>query len=135
MLADPLVLKDSAGSDVTFKLQSTITDPKTLKTTTKRTDASRSAAEPRVLEIIQSVTGTGINRVRRTNVKLYDTQLSTAGVPSTLTFVGAWVFPLNGEHSTTDLDDSITVVADLFLSTASLAVDSSKRSDLLLGLA
>jgi hypothetical protein len=133
MLSDPLTLKDSTGTDVSFSLVSNVTDPKTGAVTTKRTDASRDPNSPRVLTIKQSITGQGANRVRRTTVQVADTQLSVAGVPYTMTYQGSWVYPLNGEFGTTDLDNAVCIGSDLFLSTASLAVDATKRSALLQG--
>lgn len=135
MLSDPLVLKDSAAVDVTLDLSSNVTDPKTGQITTTRTDASRSATEPRVLIIKTNITGSGANRVRRTEATVADTQLSASGVPYTMTYKLSWVFPLNGEFSNTDLDDAICIASDLILSTGSLAVDATKRSALLRGLA
>lgn len=133
MLADPLTLKDSAGTDITFDLVSSVTDPKTGQVTTKRTDASRSESEPRILSIKTSVTGSGQNRVRRLSVQVSDTHLSDVGVPYTMTYQGSWVYPLNGEFASSDLDSAICIASDLFLSTASLAVDATKRSALLQG--
>lgn len=133
MLADPMTLKDSSGTDVTFNLVSNITDPKTGGVTTRRTDAARSATEPRDIVIKTTVTGSGTNRVRRVTIQLADLQLSVAGVPSTMTYQGSWVFPLNGEFATGDLDNAICIVSDLLLTTASLAVDATKRSALLQG--
>lgn len=135
MLADPLTLKDSAGVDVVFNLVSNVTDPKTGKLTTTRTDASRitTPGEPRLLIVEQTQTGSGLNRVRRTTVTVLDTHLSAAGVPYTTSYKAGWVFVLNGEFTTTDLDDSICIVDDLYLSTTSLAVDTTKRGALLQG--
>lgn len=133
MLSDSLTLKDSANTDVVFNLVSSITDPKSGQVTTRRTDASRSPTEPRDLTIKTAITGSGPNRVRRTSWQVSDTQLSTAGVPSTMIYQGSYVYPLNGEFATVDLDNSICIGSDLVLSTASLAVDATKRAALLQG--
>jgi len=136
MLADPLVLKDSAAADTSLALVSNVTDPKTGKVTSTRTNTTspHSESEPLKLTINQSVTGSGAARVRRTQVLITDTHVnSTTGVPSTASYQGSWVFPLNGEFSTTDLDDLICLACDLFLSTGSLAVDATKRTALLQG--
>jgi hypothetical protein len=133
MLSDPIVLKDSAAADVTFSLLTNVTDQKSGQTTTVRTDISRGPTEPRTLTIKTNVTGSGANRVRRTSWLLSDTQLSVAGIPSTMTYQGSWVYPLNGEFATSNLDDSICLGSDLVLTTASLAVDTTKRAALLQG--
>jgi len=133
MLPDPLTLKDSAGTDVVFNLTSSVTDPKTGAVTTKRADASRGPTEPREVIIKTSITGSGQSRVRRTAVQVADTQLSATGIPYTMTYQGSWVYPLNGEFAPGDLDNAICMCGDLFLTTASLAVDTAKRASLLQG--
>lgn len=134
MLADPTILKDSAAVDVTFNRVTSITDAKSGQTVTTYSDASRTdPSEPRSLVIKTNITGVGANRVRRTSWLVSDTQLSAAGVPSTMTYQGSWVFPLNGLFATTDLDHAICIGSDLVLSTASLAVDSTKRTSLIQG--
>lgn len=133
MLSDPLTLKDAAAVDVIFNMVSNVTDPKTGAVTTRRTDASRGPTEPRELIIKTSITGSGASRVRRVAVQVADTQLSTTGVPSTMTYQGSWVYPLNGEFATGDLDNAICIGSDLMLTTASLAVDTAKRAALLQG--
>lgn len=130
MLADPLVLKDTSATDLNFDLVSTVVDQKTGLLTTTRTDRSRSETEPRKVVIKSNITGSGPNRVRRVTILGSDTQLNAAGVPSTATFQGSWVFPLNGEFASTDLDNLIVIVSDLYLSTAALAVDATKRAAL-----
>jgi hypothetical protein len=133
MLSDPLTIKDSAGTDVVFNLTSSVTDPKTGAVVTKRADASRGPTEPRELIIKTSITGSGQSRVRRVAVQCADTQLSATGIPYTMTYQGSWVYPLNGEFATGDLDNAICITCDLFLTTASLAVDTAKRAALLQG--
>jgi hypothetical protein len=133
MLSDPLVLKDSAAADVTFNVSSSLTDPKTNQVTTRRIDASRDPNEPRELVIKTTVTGSGANRVRRISIQGSDTQLSVAGVPSTMTYNVSLVFPLNGLFAQTDLDSLACIVSDVVLSTSGLAVDTTKRAQLLSG--
>lgn len=130
MLADPLVLKDSAGTDLNFDLLSTVVDPKTGQLVTTRSDRGRSDTEPRKVVIKNNITGSGANRVRRVTVLVSDTKLNDQGVPFTSTYQGSWVYSLNGLFATADLDNLICIGSDVFLSTASLAVDTTKRAAL-----
>lgn len=133
-LSDPLVLKDSTGTDVSFGVQSTFSgktpaDP----SGSNRVDAASSASEPRTLVIKQQVTGKGTSRVRRTLVQTQSTDIDSNGVLSQLTLNLSWVFPLNGSFSATDLSNAICLIADAVLTTGSLAVDTTKVNALLRG--
>lgn len=132
-LGDPAVLKDSAAADHNFDVvSSTILKDGTVQTT--RVDRASSATEPVNLVVKQGVTGKGAARVRRTLIQITNVQVSSAtGLPSQLTLNLSWVFPLNGEISNTNLYDALCYVADLVLSTGSLAVDTTKVGSLLQG--
>jgi len=130
-LGDPLVLKDSTGTDVNFDIERTFTN-KDGSNGTDRVDRASSAIEPRKLKISQIVSGKGATRVRRTLIQYTKTVL-VAGVPSQLTANLTLVFPLNGAISTTDVSNAICCLADAVLTTGSLAVDTTKTNALLQG--
>jgi hypothetical protein len=132
-LGDPLVLKDSAAADHNFDIQSsTILKDGTVMTT--RVDRASSPVEPLNLIVKQNITGKGTARVRRTLVQITNVQISaTTGLPSQLTTNLSWVYPLNGELTTTDVYNALCFIADLVLSTGSLAVDTTKVGYLLQG--
>jgi hypothetical protein len=125
-------LKDAAGVDVSFAIQSvisgrTISDP----TGTTRVDSASSASEPRKVVIKQQQTGTGSKRVRRTLAQVTDERIDSLGVSSQLTLNLSWVFPLNGEFTNTDLHNSIAILGDLVGGT--VTIDSTKVAALLQG--
>jgi hypothetical protein len=133
-LADPLVVKDASGTDVSFAVQSVIaaTAPDS-SSGTYRVDTGSTASEPRRLVVKQVVTGKGANRSRRTLVQLTKDKVSDAGVTSQLLFNGSWTFPLNGLFAASDLYDILALWCDVALTTGSLAVDTTKVGALLRG--
>lgn len=132
-LSDSLTLKDHAAADVVFNTTTVTTDPKTGQTTKVREAVGFDPSAPLVLTIKTQKTGKGAGLTRRVNVNASRTKLDTALNPSVAQFYGQIVMPLNGQFSDNDIDDLICYVADLILSTASLAVDSTKRAALLRG--
>lgn len=132
MLSDPLTLKDNAGTDVSYVVTSTI--PATSQGTgTIRVDSASSASEPRTLTIKQSITGKGKSRVRRTLLQIQQTKLDTAGNPVLQTNNLSWTFQLDGTYVAADLYHNLCQLADLVLTTGSLAVDATKGAALLQG--
>lgn len=130
-LGDPLVLKDSSGTDHNFDLvsQTTLKDG-TVQST--RVDRASTPTEPVTLVIKQSITGKGLSRVRRTLVQLTTVKVSaTTGLPSQHTQNFSWVFPLNGEVSNTEVYNSIAWLGDLLGGT--VTVDTTKVGYLLQG--
>jgi len=133
-LSDPLVLKDSTGTDVSFAVQSIISskgiaDP----SGSIRVDSGSTASEPRRLVIKQQETGKGATRARRTLIQVTDDRVSATGVSSQLVFNGSWVFPLNGEFAAVDLYNALAIWCDAVLTTGSLTVDTTKVTALLQG--
>lgn len=132
-LPDPLVLKDSTLTDVTFSIQTILPTKDANSGGSIRVDTASGATTPRNFVIKQSITGKGTSRVRRTLVQVTQVKLDSAGNSSQLTHNLSWVYPLNGIFSATDLYNAICIAADAVLSTASLAVDTTKVSALLQG--
>ena len=130
-LGDPIVLKDAAGTDHNFDLQSTIQlKDGTIQST--RVDRASTPQEPLSLVIKQSVTGKGSSRVRRTlvqftNVKVNSTSVLTAVYTQNFSFV----YPLNGDYTTTDVNNGIAFLGDLLGGT--VTVDTTKVGYLLQG--
>jgi hypothetical protein len=132
-LGDPLVLKDSALVDHNFDVTSSTVKPDgTVESI--RVDRASAAATPVNLRVSQRITGKGLARVRRTLVGYTKVKINaTSSVQSQLGINLTWVYPLNGDVTATDLYDGLCHLADLVLSTGSLAVDTTKVGYLLQG--
>lgn len=130
-LGDPLVLKDSSGTDHNFDLQSqAILKDGTVKST--RVDRASSPSEPVTLIIKQSVTGRGPNRVRRFLVQFTIDKISpTTGLLSRYTQNLSVVYPLNGDVTATNTYDGLAWLGDLVGGT--VTVDTTKVGYLLQG--
>lgn len=130
-LGDPIVLKDSAGTDHNFDLvgRATLKDG---STQSSYVDRASTPTEPVSLVIKQAITGKGSSRVRRTLVQFTIVAISaTTGLVSQWTQNYSFVFPLNGEISSTDVNDSIAWLGDLLGGT--VTVDTTKVGYLLQG--
>jgi len=125
-LGDPLVLKDSALVDHNFDIVASGTE-KSGTVYTFRVDRASAAATPNQINIKQTLTGRGSSRLRKTLIQNKQTKINaTSGALSELTTNLTWVFPLNGDVTLTDLYNSLCYLADLVLTTGSLAVDTAK---------
>lgn len=130
-LGDPLVLKDSAGTDHNFDLvgQTTLKDGTNQST---RVDRVSTPSEPVTLVIKQNITGKGLSRVRRTLVQITIVAISaTTGLPSQWTQNFSFVYPLNGEISNTEVYNAIAWLGDLL--GGAVTVDTTKVGYLLQG--
>lgn len=130
-LGDPLVLKDSAGVDHNFDLQSAVQlKDGTIQST--RVDRASTASEPVNLTIKQSITGKGAARVRRTLLQFTVVKISTTtGLLSQYTQNFSFVYPLNGDVSTTDMYDAVSYLGDLL--GGAVTIDTVKVGYLLQG--
>lgn len=133
-LSDPLVLKDSAGTDTNFDVQSLISAKSAADPSgTIRVDRASTATEPRTITVKQQITGKGSTRVRRTLISFGNEQVGATGVSSKLVTNLSWAYPLNGEFVAADLTNALCFICDLVLTTGSLAVDTTKTAALLQG--
>jgi len=130
-LGDPIVLKDSGGTDHNFDKQSQTT----LKDGTVQStyvDRVSTPTEPVTLVVKQSITGKGVARVRRTLVQVTIVKLnSTTNLPSQWTQNYSWVFPLNGDITTAEVYNSVAWLGDLL--GGAVTVDTTKLGYLLQG--
>lgn len=130
-LGDPIVLKDSSATDHNFDRQSqTVLKDGTVQSV--YVDRASTATEPVTLVIKQSITGKGNARVRRTLVQILMVKINaTTGLSSQWTQNYSWVFPLNGDFSTTNVYDSVAWLGDLL--GGAVTVDTTRLGYLLQG--